>query len=104
MAADTTDIQRRVYGEVRFLFQPAEEGCQGGRAVSEGGIADDVDFLLSGHIGIGLKETGKVAPACDGFLATSKIDAEFKGKSAMPEKHLMRAEMRCFRRQHLHLP
>lgn len=75
-------IKDSINGEVRFVFQPAEEGCQGGIAVSEGGIADDADFFLSGHIGIGLKETGKVAPECYGFLATSKIDAEFKGKSA----------------------
>jgi len=45
------------------------------------GLFDDVGYLLAGHLGFGAK-TGEVICSWDGLLATSKLDAEFKGVPA----------------------
>ncbi|MGG5461746.1 M20 family metallo-hydrolase [Clostridium sp. B9] len=77
-------------GTIKLIFQPGEESVCGGRPMAESGILDDVDYLLSGHIGIKAKESGIIICGTKGFLATSKINAEFKGKSShagvAPEK------------------
>ena len=58
--------------------------------MAQSGILDDVDYLLSGHIGIKARKSGEVICGTKGFLATSKINAEFTGKSShaavAPEK------------------
>lgn len=69
-------------GEVRLIFQPAEEGCHGAAAIVDKGWLDDVDLFLSGHIGISCRKPGEIAACSGGFLATSKLDFHFKGKSA----------------------
>lgn len=77
-------------GEVRLIFQPAEEGCHGAAAIVEKGWLDGVDTLLSGHIGIGCRHLGEISACTKGFLATTKLDFYFRGKSAhagkAPEK------------------
>lgn len=45
------------------------------------GIVDDADYFLGMHIGIGLP-SGIFALNSRGYLATTKIDAEFKRISA----------------------
>ena len=73
-------------GEVRLIFQPAEEGCRGAKAVVEKGWLEDVNLFYSGHIGIGCRHIGEIA-ACDrGFYATTKVDVHFHGKSAHAAK------------------
>ncbi len=41
----------------KLIFQPAEEGVRGARAMVEAGIVDDVDYFVGGHVGgvIGLQ-------------------------------------------------
>lgn len=46
--------------KVQIIFQPAEEGVRGARAMCEAGIVDDVDYFLSGHVG-GVIGRGEVA-------------------------------------------
>ena len=41
---------RSLGGEVRFLFQPAEEGEGGAQAVVEDGVLDGVDLVLGIHL------------------------------------------------------
>lgn len=69
-------------GEVRLLFQPAEEGCRGARSMVEAGWLDGVNFLLCGHIGLKSKKLGEIVASVGGFLSTAKIDAVFRGKAA----------------------
>ena len=66
---------------VTLVFQPAEEGGRGGRAVAAGGLLDDVDLLLAVHLGLSL-DTGTYVPSMDGLLANSKLRAVFHGRSA----------------------
>ncbi|MEG2739956.1 M20 family metallo-hydrolase [Clostridium sp.] len=77
-------------GTVKLIFQPAEEGVSGARAIAESNILDDVEYIIGGHIGIKARKLGEIVCGTDGFLATSKLNAEFKGKSShasvAPEK------------------
>lgn len=74
--------QDRLNGKYTLLFQPAEEGGRGAKAMVEKGWLDDVDYFLSGHVGIHPKQSGTIAAATSKFLASSKINATFTGKSA----------------------
>lgn len=69
-------------GTVKMLFQPAEEGVRGARAMVEKGLVDDADYLLGMHFGFKMKKTGTLACNVIGFLATSKLDAAFTGVPA----------------------
>ncbi len=68
-------------GVIRLIFQPAEEGVRGGKAIAAKGFLDDVDFFLGAHVGMGIP-TGSVSPACGDFLCTTKFDLTYKGKAA----------------------
>jgi aminobenzoyl-glutamate utilization protein A len=68
-------------GVIKLIFQPAEEGVRGGKAITARGFLDDVDFFLGAHIGMGIP-TGSVSPACGDFLCTTKFDLTYKGKAA----------------------
>ena len=69
-------------GEIRLIFQPAEEGCRGARAVVNKGWLDDIDEFYGGHIGIGCRKTGMIAACTKGFLASTKMNVYFHGKAA----------------------
>lgn len=69
-------------GKVKLIFQPAEEGVRGARAMRDAGVVDDVDYLFGLHVGLSANKSHTVACMVHGFLATSKLDATFKGVSA----------------------
>ncbi|MGP1585563.1 MAG: amidohydrolase [Schwartzia sp. (in: firmicutes)] len=69
-------------GTVKLVFQPAEEGVRGAKAMVECGVVDDVDFMLGAHFGFKMRKTGSIACNVTGFLATSKYDARFTGVPA----------------------
>jgi aminobenzoyl-glutamate utilization protein A len=68
-------------GTFKVVFQPAEEAIGGGKAVAQSGHLDDVDALLSAHVGLD-HPTGTVVAGIDGFLAVSSFRATFEGESA----------------------
>ena len=78
LSLNRADIQ----GEVRLIFQPAEEGCKGSKSVVVKGWLDDVDEFYSGHIGIGCRELGQIGACMRGFLASTKLNIYFHGKAA----------------------
>lgn len=65
-------------GRFIIVFQPAEEGVRGARSMVEAGVLDGADYLLAGHIGLGV-ERGVLGLGTIGFLATSKLDVYFEG-------------------------
>jgi aminobenzoyl-glutamate utilization protein A len=69
-------------GTLRLIFQPAEEGCRGAKAMVAAGVMDDVDWLICGHVGVGANRTGLVICGTQGMLATIKFEVRFKGMSA----------------------
>ncbi|EIM05964.1 indole-3-acetyl-L-aspartic acid hydrolase [Planococcus antarcticus DSM 14505] len=74
--------QDKLCGKYTILFQPAEEGGRGAKAIVDKGWLDDANYFLSGHVGIHDLPAGAVAAATSRFLASSKINAKFIGKSA----------------------
>lgn len=74
-------IKDRLKGTIKLIFQPAEEGGQGGKAVAESGIVDDVNFILSAH-NSDFGENVDILPGVTGSMASRKCTAIFKGKSA----------------------
>lgn len=69
-------------GRVKLIFQPAEEGVRGAKSMVARGVVDDVNYLIGMHLGIGLKKEGTVTCQTGGFLATTKMDAQFTGVPA----------------------
>lgn len=76
------DLKDELAGCVKLVFQPAEEGVRGARAMVEKGVVDDVDYMIGAHIGFKADTTGALCTNVRGFLATSKYDAEFTGVPA----------------------
>lgn len=74
-------IRKDLSGVIKVIFQPAEEGVRGAQSIAESGILDDVDWFLSGHLGMGWK-TGELLALTNGFLSTTKIDAVITGLSS----------------------
>lgn len=69
-------------GRVVLLFQPAEEGLRGAHSMTRAGNLAGVDRLVGGHLGIRLNRLGTVAAGSHGFLASTKLDMTFRGRSA----------------------
>ena len=65
-------------GTVRFLFQPAEEGGRGARAMLGAGAVTGVDRFVAVHLGLDLA-AGTVAAGITGIFATTKMRARFTG-------------------------
>ena len=74
--------REQLAGTVKLIFQPAEEGVRGAYAMVNAGVVDDVDYLFGGHIGFKATADNALVTMTDGFLATTKLDAVFKGVSA----------------------
>lgn len=76
------EIRDQLRGKVKLIFQPAEEGVRGARAMVEAGVVDDVDYFLAFHIGLAPSNDVGVVCSSKGFLSTTKIDARFVGRAA----------------------
>lgn len=76
-------MREKLHGTVKFIFQPAEEGVRGAKAIVENGHLDRVDYLLAAHM-------GGDATLADGFIgigtnrtmATVKMDVVYHGKAS----------------------
>lgn len=75
-------IQDSLHGTVKLIFQPAEEGVRGARAVTAHGHLDDVDYLLANHMGDSKGKSPRIGVSTGTTLATSKLDITFLGKAA----------------------
>lgn len=78
-------LKNELRGKVRLIFQPAEEGCRGAKAIVENGWLDDVDYVIGNHMAGGRMEPDfDLIPGRSVAVgsATTKLDVEFSGKSA----------------------
>lgn len=73
--------QEELNGVIKLIFQPAEEGTRGAKAMARAGVVDDTDYFIASHIGTGVPQHHFVA-ANNGFLATTKLNISFTGKAA----------------------
>ncbi|WP_456275112.1 amidohydrolase [Bacillus sp. AK128] len=69
-------------GRFTLLFQPAEEGGRGAKPMVDKGWLDNADFFISGHIGIHSLPVGQIAATTTKFLASTKYNVSYRGKSA----------------------
>ena len=77
------DIKESLHGTVKLIFQPAEEGVRGAKAIVEKGHLNGVDYVLGTHVTGNQKYPGMMAfPGSRDSFATSKYDVVFHGKSA----------------------
>ncbi len=91
-----------LHGVIKLIFQPAEEGTRGARAMVDAGVVDDVDYFTAVHIGTGVP-AGTVVCGSDNFMATTKFDAHFTGtRRSRRRKTRRRSTMPCWR-QHKQL-
>ena len=75
-------LKDRLAGTIKLIFQPAEEGVRGAKAMVARGVVDDVRYIVGSHLGVNLRKTGQVACRTEGFLATTKLDGIFTGVPA----------------------
>jgi aminobenzoyl-glutamate utilization protein A len=75
-------IKEEFSGTIKIIFQPAEEGVQGGAtSIIKKGMVDDVDYMLGFHIGLA-SETGTLFCETTDFLASTKYNVEFIGQAS----------------------
>ncbi len=72
---------QRFPGRVRLIFQPAEEGGRGAKAMLAAGVVEGVDRLYALHLGLGLG-VGAVAAETVGFFANTKLKVVWSGVQA----------------------
>jgi len=73
--------EAQLNGTIKLIFQPAEEGTRGARAMVAAGALDGVDYFTAIHIGTGVP-AGTVICGSDNFMATTKFDVRFTGVAA----------------------
>ncbi len=76
------EIRHEWQGTLKLIFQPAEEGVRGAKALVEKGHLDHVDYLIGAHISESEGYDGDFIPGSHGALATTKLDVVFHGKGA----------------------
>ncbi|MCI1898301.1 MAG: M20 family metallo-hydrolase [Enterobacter sp.] len=73
--------ESQLHGIIKLIFQPAEEGTRGARAMVAAGALDGIDYFTAIHIGTGVP-AGTVICGSDNFMATTKFDVRFTGVAA----------------------
>ncbi len=81
LASVLSQLRTTLRGTIRFVFQPAEEGVRGAKAMVAAGVVEGVDAMLALHLYSGWP-VGQVVPGKSGFLATTKLDAFLTGEPA----------------------
>jgi aminobenzoyl-glutamate utilization protein A len=71
-------LKDRLRGTVILVFQPAEEGVRGAKAMVSAGVVDDVDYMLGLHLYSGWP-MGDLVGGRSGYLTTTKFDAIITG-------------------------
>lgn len=69
-------------GTAIFVFQPAEEGGRGARAMVPTGVVDGCDAMLTWHLAGCGGRFGHVVGGASGFAITRKFRAVFTGRAA----------------------
>lgn len=78
----------KLKGNIKLIFQPAEESGPGAASIVNHGVLDNVDYLFAMHLclshnGVPLKSK-EIAAGCSDFLGVKGYDVHFIGKSAHP--------------------
>jgi aminobenzoyl-glutamate utilization protein A len=71
-----------VKGTIKFIFQPNEENLSGAAAMVSAGVVDDVDYLVAGHVGTSVKQTGLIAINVNNVYPVSRFAVTYRGRAA----------------------
>ena len=82
VALELLRIKDRLRHNVRLIFEPAEEGLRGAAAMVKAGVVQGAKYFFSAHIGVNARQNHELVCGTEGFLASTKFDAEFFGKAA----------------------
>ncbi len=82
LAKCLADHRDELCGSVKLIFQPNEENLSGAAAMVDKGVVDDLDYLFSGHVGVGLFELGQISFRLENIMAMSRFEVTFLGRSA----------------------
>jgi len=77
-----SENREAVKGTIKFIFQPNEENLSGAAAMVAAGIVDDVDYLLSGHVGTSVKQIGQIAINVNNIYPVSRFEVAFRGRAS----------------------
>lgn len=83
MAKYVSDHLDSLSGKYVFIFQPAEEGCRGGEAVSRIPLIGRINDFVSFHLGMKVP-SGLAALNPTDFLASTKFNLAVHGRLHMP--------------------
>ena len=82
VALELLRIKESLRHNVRIIFEPAEEGLRGAAAMVEAGAVSGAKYFFAAHIGVNARQAHELVCGTEGFLASTKFDAEFFGKAA----------------------
>jgi aminobenzoyl-glutamate utilization protein A len=79
LARHLASRREKIRGRIKLIFQPNEENFSGAAAMVAKGHLDDVDYLIGGHVGVALREAGKIAIDTRSWLAVTRSQVTFTG-------------------------
>jgi len=82
IARALSETRENVRGEVRLVFQPAEEGLRGASSMIAAGVLKGVERFLGCHVGVQALKLGETISGYRNILASVKLDASFHGRNA----------------------
>ena len=82
VALELLRIRESLRYNVRIIFEPAEEGLRGAAAMVGAGAVSGAKYFFAAHIGVNARQAHELVCGTEGFLASTKFDAEFFGKAA----------------------
>jgi len=82
VAREIASRRDEIAGEIRLIFQPAEEGLRGARSMVAAGVLEGVDYFLGCHLGVQALALGEVISGYDAILGSVKLDIAFQGRAA----------------------
>ncbi len=82
MAQLISKMKEKLSGKIKLIFQPAEEGARGARAMVDSGVLEDVNYFFSGHIGVTATKQNQLVCSVTDFFASTKFDLELEGVQA----------------------
>ncbi|WP_218923242.1 MULTISPECIES: amidohydrolase [unclassified Bacillus (in: firmicutes)] len=82
LAQLVSNMKEKLAGKIKLIFQPAEEGARGARAMVDAGVLEDVNYFFSGHIGVTATKQNQLVCSVTDFFASTKIDLELEGVQA----------------------
>lgn len=79
IAALISSLEESLIGKVKLIFQPAEEGVRGAKAMVDAGVLDGIDYFFSGHLGVVARKENQIVCGVTDFFATTKLDVTLEG-------------------------